>query len=95
MIRKDDIDKLSSLARIAISSEEKEAFFAEIDSILSYVSHIEDVSSKLEDNILIGPKNVLRNDDTPHETGLFTDKILHEAPDVQDGFIRVKKILPS
>lgn len=95
MIDKNDIDKLSSLARIAVSEEEKEAFLGEIDSILSYVSHIEEASSEVKTDVLVEQKNMLRDDSFPHETGLFTEKLLKEAPAVQDGFIRVKKILPS
>lgn len=95
MIDKNDIDKLSNLARIAVSEEEKETFLGEIDSILSYVSHIESVSSGPEVGISVEQKNILREDNSPHETGIFTERLLAEAPTVQDGFIRVKKILPS
>ncbi len=95
MIDKSDIDKLSNLARVAVSEEEKETFLAEIGSILSYVSHIESVSSGVQDEVSFGQKNILREDHSPHETGVFTERLLNEAPTVQDGFIRVKKILPS
>jgi len=94
MIDKSDIDKLSSLARIAVSPDEKEALSGEIDAILSYVSQIKGASSGAGGEGVLAHTNVLREDTHPHETGIFTEAILKEAPAVKNGFIYVKKILP-
>ena len=38
-------------------------------------------------------RNVVREDINPSEPGLNTEKILQEAPETKDGYIKVKKVL--
>ena len=38
-------------------------------------------------------RNVLREDSKPHETGIYTDKLLEQAPNKGNNYIKVKKIL--
>ncbi len=93
MISKQEIEKLALLSRIAISEEEKESFAKEIDSILEYVSHIEANAVSKEKGDLPRVFNVVREDNNPHEKGMYTDAILREAPHTKEGYIQVKKIL--
>ena len=46
-------------------------------------------------NILksVGVLNVMREDVNPHESGLYTEKILEQAPTREGNYIKVKKIL--
>jgi len=91
-----EIDKLGSLARIKLREVEKKELSADIESILGYVSEIQEVSSDL-DRDMSGDKdnnvNVMREDKEPHESGLYTQKILKEAPDREENYFKVKKIL--
>jgi aspartyl/glutamyl-tRNA(Asn/Gln) amidotransferase C subunit len=86
------------LARIKLSDEEKETLKTDIGSILGYVSEIQKVSSEVE-NTKDSPLkktalcNVMREDEDPHESGLYTEKILENAPEREDDYIKVKKIL--
>lgn len=87
--------KLATLARIDISVEEAENLSHEFESILGYVSEVKSVSTNdnelgAEDYTL---KNVWREDENPHEPGLYTEKILNEAPEKEGDYIKVKKIL--
>lgn len=93
MIGKDDIAKLAKLSRIAVTEEESLSFSHEIDSILGYVSQVQDAGANIIET-LSEVKNVLRDDNNPHESGVYTDSILKEAPSKADGYIFVKKILP-
>lgn len=91
-----EIDKLSNLARIKLSDDEKIGLSKDIDDILGYVSEIQRVSSNLAKDGSIKKDalvNVLRDDKNPHEGGLYTEKILNEAPNTEGGYIKVKKIL--
>lgn len=93
MIGKDDIAKLAKLARIAVTEEESLSFSHEIDAILGYVSQVQDAGVNIvqaTDEV----KNVLRDDTNSHESGIYTDSILKEAPSKMNGYIYVKKILP-
>lgn len=90
-----DIEKLGDLARIKLSPEEKETLKTDIGSILGYVSEIQEVSSDIErdmsgDNEHI---NIMRADEEPHESGLYSKKILENAPEREGDYIKVKKIL--
>ncbi len=90
-----DIEKLAKLARIELTDAEKVAFAHDLDSILGYVDQIREVATDDKPAEVGGIFNVLREDEVQpdHETGQFTEKILAEAPAVQDGFVKVKKIL--
>ncbi len=96
MIQLKDIEKLAELSRLEIPEEEKAGFQKDLDAILAYVSQIEDANIKTEkmeksDGALVN--NVMREDSTPHETGIFTDDILAEAPSREGNYLKVKKIL--
>lgn len=96
MIEIKDIEKLAELSRLEIPQEEKEGFRKDLESILKYVGQIEDANIKsdaVDTSSASLVRNVLREDVEPHETGIFTDALLAEAPSKEDGYIKVKKIL--
>jgi aspartyl-tRNA(Asn)/glutamyl-tRNA(Gln) amidotransferase subunit C len=91
-MKKEDIDKLAKLSRLSLTDDEKEKLASEFDSILGYVSEIEKVSvggRVLEAGAL---RNVMREDGEPHESGLYTKAILDDAPDTEDGYLKVKQV---
>jgi len=95
----EEIKKLADLARIDMSEEEMKEIAKDFDSILAYVGQVQEVSSrtvleeeskKSEDYFL---HNVMREDIVTNKKGEYTEKILANAPDTQDGFLKVKQIL--
>jgi len=95
MISNKDIKNLSLLARIELTEEEGHELKKDIESILDYVGQIQalkiDSSENIqEENIL---KNVFRDDVDPHEKGVYSEKLLKEAPRKKNGYVQVKKIL--
>lgn len=95
MISTDDVKKLANLARVEVSDEELGKIASEIESILSYVSRINEASVNLPEmqssdfpNI-----NVFRADENALEPGKYTEAILGEAPEREGEYIKVKKIL--
>ncbi len=94
MITKDDVKKLADLARIEVTDEEAEKMSQDMGSILGYVSQVKEVAGEVSEEVRFGTSvNALRDDTNPNSGGEYTDKILREAPETQDGFIKVKKIL--
>lgn len=94
MITVKDIEKLAELARISIPEVEKEGLVKEIDSILTYVEQIKTASQNVVNEQSVGSvSNVMREDDGSHESGLYTEKILKEAPRREGDYFKVKKIL--
>lgn len=94
-----DIEKLAKLARIELTDAEKEKFAGDLESILGYVSQIqevvtEDLPAQAGKPAEVGGVfNVLRVDADPTESGKYTERILAEAPDTEKNFVKVKKIL--
>ncbi len=91
-ISNDEVKKLGDLSRISVTDDQVEEFKGDLDAILAYVDQIQSVDvGDVEVEYLI--KNVVREDENPSQPGEFTKDILKEAPDTQDGFIKVNKIL--
>jgi aspartyl-tRNA(Asn)/glutamyl-tRNA(Gln) amidotransferase subunit C len=88
-----DIENLANLCRIELSNDEKKELLGEIDSILGFVDQIQKVETKDLEVEAGELRNIMREDESPYVGGEFTDDILAEAPETQDGFIKVKKIL--
>lgn len=87
-----DIEKLATLSRISVSYEEQKALKADIDSILSYIKQIKDITTKISPEA-VGPHNVMREDGEPHETGVYTKELLSEVPLVKGDYVEVKRII--
>ncbi len=94
-MNKDEVLRLAKLARIDIQDEEAESLSHEFGAILNYFSEIK--SAKIQDLDISGSdlviKNVLREDKDPHESGIFTEKLMAEVPSKDSNFVKVKKIL--
>jgi aspartyl-tRNA(Asn)/glutamyl-tRNA(Gln) amidotransferase subunit C len=96
-MNKDETKKLAELSRIEVSGDELEKIANEIGSILEYVDKIKSADtsdfsaeSRAEN---AGVRNVMVEDENPHEPGKNTEKILKEAPNTENGYVKVKKIL--
>lgn len=96
MIDLKEIDKLAELSRVEMTSEEKKEVQKDLESILGYVSEIQEVATDLvgspEERLSV-LHNAMREDNDVNETGIYTDKIIKSAPKKKKGYIKVKKIL--
>ncbi len=92
MVEKADIEKLASLSRISLTPDEISQYQGEIGAILEYVESIRHLTAtdKLDNEVRDA---VLREDGNPHESGVFTEAILSQAPQREGDYLVVKKIL--
>ena len=91
-ITTEEVKKLASLSRIAVSDEEVESLRKDMDSILGYVAEIN--SAPLADiDVSHDRVNVFRNDDEANTVGEYREKLLANAPDRDGNYLKVKKIL--
>ena len=94
MISLEDIEKLAALSRVLLREDEKRRLVSEIESILGYVSEIQHVVADVQ---IVHEKpalrNVMREDGDVHERGVYSEVLLHEAPEKEGSLVRVKKIL--
>lgn len=87
-----DIDKLALLARLELAQEEKESMRKDFDSILGYIDQIAEVRIDAVEP-LYTLTNVMREDIVKNNDGVYTEALLKEMPDTQDGYLKVKQIL--
>lgn len=93
MISKEEIEKLAELSRIEVTEDEKKKLINDIESILGYVSEIQEVATTEPVSEVGDLRNVMREDGEPHESGLYTKDIMKEVPKKEKGYLKVKKIL--
>jgi len=102
MIEKKDVEKLAELSRIDVSEEEKDVLLKDLEAILGYVSEVKEVAAGdiVPDLPVRGAqaraghtRNVMRKDENPHKSGVFSKEIMEEVPNTKNDYIKVKKIL--
>jgi len=95
----EDVKKLAEMARIDMDEAEMTEIANDFDSILAYVGQVQEVSKlslaqthtgNQEDYFL---SNVMRDDVVTNNPGEYTEKILSNAPNTENGFLKVKQIL--
>ena len=95
-MKREDILHLADLARIELSDAEIDRFSKDFDDILTYVSAVKDLASQAPSEQKLGVvANVFREDENPHEAGIYTEDILALAPDRVGQYVRVKKVLDN
>lgn len=87
-----DVRTLASLARLEVSDDELKRLEKEIPDILKFVETIQKVSASAPQSKepLI---NVMREDENPHEGGIYTEALLKAAPARVGNRIAVKQVL--
>ncbi len=93
-LTRDDVLKLAQLAKLELSDQEVEAFRTDLSEILQYVEQLQTISvDNLEPTSQVtGLTNVTR-DDTVIDYGYAPEELLKNVPAVQDGQIKVRRIL--
>lgn len=93
-LSRDDVLKLAALSKLRLSEDEVEKLRGELTEILNYVEQLDAVDiSGLEPTYQVtGLKNVMRPDEVK-DYGYKTQELLKNAPAVQDGQFKVKRVL--
>lgn len=93
MLSKEEVIKISHLARIELSDAEVEKFQKDISAVLDYVEELKQVDTDGLDIVssVTGLENVSRPDVAV--AGENKDEIMHNAPETKDGYYKVKAIL--
>jgi aspartyl-tRNA(Asn)/glutamyl-tRNA(Gln) amidotransferase subunit C len=89
----EDVKKLATLARIDMSDEEMNEIAHDFDSILAYVGQVQEVAGKITAEPIHTLTNVMRSDTATNTPGEYTEKIIAEMPDTENGYLKVKKVL--
>ncbi|MGB3695606.1 MAG: Asp-tRNA(Asn)/Glu-tRNA(Gln) amidotransferase subunit GatC [Spirulinaceae cyanobacterium] len=93
MIDREEVKKVANLARLAITTEEEGEFATQLSDILEYFEQLSELDTKevTPTTRAIDTSNITR----PDELEPFDQKesLLEEAPDRNDEFFRVPRIL--
>ena len=92
-ITKEQVQHVANLARLAITEEETEKLTKQLDQIITFAEQLNELDTE---NVqptthVLHMKNVLREDKASQ--GLPREEVLKNAPDHQDGQIRVPGIM--
>ena len=92
-ISKEEVKHVANLARLAISEEETEKLQKQLDSIITFAEQLNELDTEnIEPTThVLHMKNVLREDKA--SKGLPREEVLKNAPDHQNGQIRVPGIM--
>ena len=95
MLSKEDVIKLSKLARIQLTDAEVEKFQKDLSAVLEYIDELQevDVAGLEEVSQVTGLINVQREDLPVTISEQMRVDIMSNAPDIKDGFYKVKTIL--
>lgn len=90
----DDIKKLATLSALKMSDSEAVTLQLELQNILKFVEQLDSVDTTgVEPTYQVtGLENVWREDEII-DYGLSREALLKNAPDSQDGQIKVKRVL--
>jgi len=93
-LSREDVLKLAVLSKLRLSDEEVENLRTELSEILNYVEQLDDVDTTgLEPTYQVtGLTNVTRPDEI-RDYGYKVDELLKNAPAIQDGQFKVKRVL--
>lgn len=90
MIKSEDLDRIATLAKLEIKDSEKTEYIEEIENLLG---HIEKIMIADEENNEVSQQfkdfSELREDEVKPSTD--RDKLLSNADDTQDGFVKLKR----
>lgn len=93
MLTKEEVVKIATLARIELTEAEVEKFQKDLSVVLDYVAELNqiDIEGVEEVSQVTGLVNAQRRDEPVSTT--HRDAILGQAPEIKDGFYKVKAIL--
>ena len=90
-----DIDHAAVLARLHITQSEKELFAGQVQSIINYIEKLNELdTTSVEPTAHILPINNVFREDSLRES-LPRNKALHNAPQKDEDFYRVPRIIEN
>ncbi|MCK5416154.1 Asp-tRNA(Asn)/Glu-tRNA(Gln) amidotransferase subunit GatC [Candidatus Parcubacteria bacterium] len=94
-LEKEEIQKIADLARLDLSEEEKEKYGNQLSDILSYIDQLSEVDVEgVEPTAQVtGLENVYREDEVKVWDDEERQNALNQAPELEDGQVKVRRIL--
>jgi aspartyl-tRNA(Asn)/glutamyl-tRNA(Gln) amidotransferase subunit C len=93
MIAREDVEHVAELARLDLTSAEKEQFIAQLNSILTYIEKLNELDTRdVEPTSHVLPmSNIFRDDEV--RPSLDRAEVLRNAPEASHFFFKVPRII--
>jgi len=91
-ITREEVLKIARMARIAIAEDEIEGYRKQLQDILSYSSCVTQLAATIDSSDFAKNVNIMRNDEVH---AFNAQDILNRAPDAQDSYFVVPRILEN
>jgi len=93
-LTREDVLKLARLARLQLEEDEVERYQVELSEILKFVEQLNEATVKdlIPTSQVTGLTNITR-EDMVIDYGYSPEELLKNVPEVQDGQIKVKRVL--
>ena len=90
----EEVKRIAALAHIGLTDEEAAKMSVELGQIVEFVEQLQAVDTKdvPETNQVTGLVDVMRPDEVKPSV-LSRDELLANAPEKQDGYIKVRRVL--
>lgn len=94
-LTKEQIEHIARLARLELTEEELEKYGNQLSAVLDYVGELSgaDVRGIEPTAQVTGLENILRNDEIHQAGESVISESLAQAPEAEEGQIRVKRVL--
>lgn len=94
-LTKNEIKHIAELARLELSEAELKKYGSQLSDILNYIDRLKEVDTKgIEPTAQVtGLENIMREDKIKDWDSEERKKALAEAPELEDGQVRVKRVL--
>lgn len=88
-----DVEHVAGLARLQLTDEEKAQFTEQLNAILQYADKLNELDTEYVEptSHVMAVKNVMRDDEV--ESSLSIEEVVRNAPDEEDGQIKVPAVL--
>jgi len=94
MVSKEEVKHIAKLARLDLKDDEVENLQKEFSSILDYIEKLKEIDVEkvkpTTHSVLI--ENIVRDDNPKPNNPKITEKLLALAPEIKNGFFKIKSI---
>ena len=92
-LNRKDVEHVALLSRLELSEQELDKFTGQLDAILEYIDVLNQVDTSAVEPMahVLEIRNVMRSDEV--QPSLPMEAALQNAPDAEDGFFKVPKIV--
>ncbi len=94
-LKKEQVKHIAELARLDVAEEELEKYSEQLTGILEFIEKLQEVNTDdVEPTAQVtGMENIFREDEVKEWDEKEVADSLEQAPDLEDGQIKVKRIL--